>query len=229
MREILEYIRNSRHKGLNDEEIKESLQSVGWSSQKVEEALKADSDNIPLPPMPTSAPTTERISEPVGNVSMWDTFEHILMFISLYALAIALAFILHQLIDQWITDPAVYNYNYYSDNNWQAEMLRSYLATVIVSYPLFVFFFSRISRKTEVEPLLRRLKARKLLIYLTLIVTFVTFMTVIGQFIYKFLGGALTGNFVAHAATTVILTGIVFYYYLQQVKDDRKAFTEAKL
>lgn len=227
MEELIRYIKNATDKGIEREEITKKLSSVGWSEEKINQAFVSISENIPLPSLPSVEITANKPDESSGNVSMWDSFEHILLFISLYSMGTSISLIIHALIDSWIQDPAIYQYDYYG-NQWRADSLRLYLAFLIVSYPIFAFMFNRISKKTDVEPALRKLKSRKILIYITLIITFLLYMTSIGQTIYKLLSGSLTVNFMAHALTTITLTGVVFYYYLQQVKDDRRAATIKK-
>ncbi len=229
MDELLRYIKSAIDKGQTRQEISDKLKTTGWSEEKIALAFSSIDENIPLPPTPSleSASVSVKQEESSGNVSMWDSFEHILLFISLYSMGTSIALILHALIDQWILDSAINQYDYYG-TEWRADSLRLYLAFLIVSYPIFAYMFNRVSKKTDIEPALRRLKSRKILIYITLIVTFLLYMTSIGQTIYKLLSGSLTANFMAHALTTIILTGIVFYYYLQQVKDDRRAASTIK-
>ncbi len=119
---------------------------------------------VPKPPV-SQVSSTEKTS----NTSGWDAFEHILLFISLYAMATSITFILHLFIDKFV--PGITpdsRMSYFSD--FQNTLLRGYLATLIVSLPLFSFFFLDVIKRTAKYLKMRNLKSRKTLIYITLLV-----------------------------------------------------------
>lgn len=211
---IGDYIKKLRTQNVPDDQIKQSLLSVGWSIPDVITALyppPAPDSGISNPPRPNSK----------GVHSMWDAFEHILLFISLYVLAVSITLILHFFIDFWlpgITEERMYSY---SSASWRFSMLRGYTSAVIVAYPLFTFFFWRLTKRTLNTPSLRTLKSRKFLIYFTLVITFLIMLGYVIAAIYNFLNGNLTFNFILHIITTITVAGIVFGYYLQQVREDR--------
>ncbi|OGH39152.1 MAG: hypothetical protein A3B44_01900 [Candidatus Levybacteria bacterium RIFCSPLOWO2_01_FULL_38_21] len=154
---------------------------------------------------------------------MWDAFEHILMFISLYVLATSIALTLYFFIDKWF--PGVTTESYYrssSSNDLNLNLLRGYLAALIVSFPLFAFFFLHITKRTMLNPTIRSIKSRKILIYITLVVAFIIMLYNIISTVYNLLSGNITFNFVLHLLITLSVTGIVFVYYLYQVREDRK-------
>lgn len=151
--------------------------------------------------------------------SMWDAFEHILLFISLYVFVTSLALLIHYLVDKWV--PRFPGSRYLSYSSVGNTVLRGYLSAILVSYPLFVFFFLRITKRTFKNPELRKIKPRKTLIYLTLIITFIVSLINIISIVYSFLGGNVTGNFLAHFFVTFLISGIIFAYYLFQVREDR--------
>ncbi len=216
-KELHSYVEKLRQSGTNDETIKQNLLTAGWQENDIDLAL-----NTPPPPPPIPPSRDQSISAE-SNIhsapSMWDAFEHILLFISLYVLATAIAFILHYFIDHWF--PAVDDTARYIARGFGKTMLRVYNASVIVSYPLFVFFFWRITKRTMEFPPLRGLRSRKFLIYLTLVVTFLIMISYIIYTIFSFLEGNITLNFVLHLIVTLTVAGSVFGYYLQQVREDR--------
>ena len=217
-KELYSYIEKLRKNGSNDETIKQNLMSAGWQESDIDLAL-----NTPIPPPPHPPLSRDQSMNGDTNIhsapSMWDAFEHILLFISLYVLATAIAFILHYFIDHWF--PAVEDTTRYIAHGFGKTMLRIYNASVIVSYPLFVFFFWRITKRTMEFPPLRGLHSRKFLIYLTLVVTFLIMISYIIYTIFSFLEGNITLNFVLHLIVTLTVAGSVFGYYLQQVREDR--------
>lgn len=163
-----------------------------WDQAAIDEALSTQqiiqfSQNPPTPPKVSSSTT------------MWDTFEHILLFISLYVLAISVALMLNSLID--IFSPAVGTSAYsslYNSSGMDASrkmLIRGYIASLIVTYPLFSFFFLNVTRRTLANPALRNIHARKSLIYLTLIITFIILIANIIHIIFTLLNGNVTANF----------------------------------
>ena len=169
----------------------------------------------PVPPAVTSIKSS--------STTMWDAFEHILMFISLYVLAISIALTLKLFIDKWI--PGVtksYYYLSYETNLLKYTILRGYLAALIVSFPLFAFFFLNIVKRTMANPSMRNIKTRKILIYLTLIVAFIIMLTSIITTVFNFLNGNITLNFILHIIVIITVTGVVVGYYLYQIREDRK-------
>ena len=217
-KELHSYIEKLRKNGTADEVIKQNLITAGWQKIDIDQAL-----NLPTPPTPPAPNFRDQSIETQSNLqsapSMWDAFEHILLFISLYVLATAIAFILHYFIDHWF--PAIGDTNRYIARGFAKTMLRIYNASLIVSYPLFVFFFWRITKRTMEFPPLRNLRSRKFLIYLTLVVTFLIMISYIIYTIFSLLEGNITVNFVLHLIVTLTVAGSVFGYYLQQVREDR--------
>lgn len=157
------------------------------------------------------------------HITGWDTFEHILMFITLYVVSISLALVLYSLVDKWFPglNPSL---NRFSSgfNTSQADSLRWYLALLIVSYPLFAFFFLNVTKRTIANPLLRNIDIRKILIYLTLFVTFIIMFYNVFYTVYSFLNGNIYPNFLLHLATTLGISGTIFVYFAYQVREDRK-------
>ena len=147
--------------------------------------------------------------------SLWDTFEHILLFISLYVFAIAFTLMLHQFIDG--ISPAAENTN--ALRYVSKYLVRGYLASLIVS-----FFFLRVKKRAQKNPDVRHLASRKRLIYFTMIVAFIIVLFNITSIIYNFLSGNVTLNFLLHFAATVGVASIIFAYLLNEIKEERKAY-----
>ncbi|OGM28050.1 hypothetical protein A2962_05540 [Candidatus Woesebacteria bacterium RIFCSPLOWO2_01_FULL_39_61] len=152
--------------------------------------------------------------------TMWDAFEHILLFISLYIFTIFLSLLIHYFIDRWIPKSGRSTSSFYGGNT----TIRMYLSAIIVSFPIFAYLFLRVTKRTMENPKLRKLKSRKFLIYTTLVVTFLVSLTTVIIIVYNFLGGNISLNFVAHFLTTLVISGTIFAYYLRQVKEDRQIY-----
>lgn len=210
---IEQYIERLRSQNVSDDEIRKNLISAGWNERDVNKVLTPpppshSSDSIPPPPSK-------------GTHSMWDAFEHILLFISLYVLATSIALILHFFVDEQLPAIEVQRSYSYLTSSWKYSLLRGYNAALIVAYPLFAFFFWRVTKRTLANPSLRNLRSRKFLIYLTLVIAFIIMISNIIATIYSFLNGNLTMNFIMHIIITLVVTAVVFGYYLEQVHEDR--------
>ncbi|MDP1722501.1 MAG: DUF5671 domain-containing protein [Candidatus Gottesmanbacteria bacterium] len=217
---LADYIRNAKNQGLSDETILKNLKSAGWNDAQISEIY------IPLtahlsPPSPPTASTQTAYK----TSSNWDAFEHILLFISLYVLYTSLALTLHFFVDKYVvTNINSTNYASMIQNFYGLSLLRGYLAALIVSSPLFSFFFLKVTKRTLAHPEIRNLPARKFLIYLTLVITFIVLLINVISIIFNFLNGNVTFNFVLHFFTTILLSATIFTYYLNEIKEDRKTY-----
>ena len=215
--DLLEYIKKARSQKISDSEITTNLLQAGWSNEDIRQALAntsvSDSSQLPLLEIPKKT----------AHYGMWIAFEHILLFISLYVMATSLALTLHVFVDKWF--PGIPVDGYSSRNFWgnsQSTLLRGYLASLIVSTPMFSGFFLHITKRTKQDPNIRALRARKTLIYLTLVGTFLFLMYSIIKIVFTLLSGNITFNFVLHFLVTSGVSGVIFAYYLNEVKGDRK-------
>lgn len=217
--ELQEYVKKARKEHINEPDMKRDLRASGWLDRDIDEAIRSNPlIKPPAPPKGYLGISSEGGLAAISSPTMWDAFEHILMFISLYVLAIAFALTLHLFVDRFVPGvPEMYR----QPGNADVGMLRGYLAALIVSFPLFAFFFLRITGRTLKNPLIRAIPARKFLIYATLVVAFVIVTGNIINIIYNFLNGNVNLNFFMHFIVTSIVSGSVFAYYLQQVKEDR--------
>jgi len=215
--DLKNFITKQRANGLSQDQIKSNLLSIGWDRDQVETALRTTPPEQEAIPKPPSTPAETPAHSSAQAPGMWDSFQHILMFISMAVLAISLALTLHLYIDKWM--PGVtpsYSSSYYSTS----EVI-AYMAAMIVSFPLFAFFFLKVTKRTQANPSIRNLRSRKFLIYATLVITFLVVMAVIVHAVYGLLIGNFSLNFFLHFLTTVGVSSLIFVYYLTQVKEDR--------
>lgn len=207
--ELEKYIQSARSQGANDESIKSQLINSGWSETIVSEALapKQSAGEINLPP------------PPVPHFGMWITFQYIILFISLYTSTTALGGILHHGVNQLFQDPL--EVSRYS-SGFGNVFLNFYIASILVGFPIFAFLFIALKRQVEQKPAVRNIKARKILIYITLIGTFLIMIGHLIGTLIGFLGGNLTIQSAAHLGVTFIVAGSIFFYLLNEVREDRK-------
>lgn len=169
-------------------------------------------------PSSSNSPEINRLSQ--THISLWLTFEYIILFIALYASSISLGGIAHSAVDQFFPDNT--NVNIYSSSEYNLGTLRGYIAAIIVFYPVFSLLFLHLKKLELSTPQLKNIKARKTCIYITLIITFIITAVSVTTTLYGFLSGATTSNSLLHFFATLFIAGGVFVYYLWEVKEDRK-------
>lgn len=166
---------------------------------------------------------TPDVKKTTGSHSMWDAFEHILLFISLYVLVLSLSFMLHIFVNKWFPGSLSLNSQALTSlNSLDLVALRVLMASLIVSYPIFSILFLNITKRTNKHPEIRMLKSRKILIYFTLILTFIILISNVIMAIFNFLNGNTSLNFFLHFSITLIICTSVLSYYIYQIREDRK-------
>ncbi len=207
--ELSQFIIKLREQKIPDLQIKDSLIQGGWSEKDVDAALFSTGQTnftVPIPPVP--------------HFSMWISFQYILIFICLYVSATSFGGILHQVVDEYLPDALENtNYSYYSGVN--DYLLKGYIAGIIVTYPLFVFLFIGLKKQLLKQPKVKSLKARKVLIYFTLVVTFLFMICHLIATLYSFLGGTVETRAFAHLGVTFFVAGSIFVYLINEVREDR--------
>lgn len=203
-----DFIEEARKNDATDQEITDMLVKNGWNKSDINSALMPKSDlKIPVPP------------PPAPHFGMWVAFLYIILFISLYVCATALGGILHYSVDELIPDP-LNNTNYGSIVG--SYFMQGYLASLIVGFPIFGTLFLILKKQVLKNPAIKGLRSRKVLVYLTLIGTFILMIGHLIGTVYGFLGGSLTTRSLAHLGVTLFVAGSIFFYFLLDVWGDRK-------
>lgn len=131
---------------------------------------------------------------------------------SLYISAVALISLWWNYVNSMFPD-AVYSYYdpYSSGVRWA-------MAALIIVFPIFVWLTRIINQRGRKDLQKREIKVRKWLVYLTLFVAGLTIVIDLVAILNNFLGGELSARFGLKALAVLIVAGIVFYYYLQDVR-----------
>jgi hypothetical protein len=207
--DLEKYISTAREQKISDEQIKTQLIKSGWKEDQVTEALSPHEGSAPNLPPP-----------PVPRLGMWVAFQYIILFITLYLSAISVGGILHNGVNRIFQD-SLDQANYFS-NTFDDFLLRGYLAALIVSFPIFALLFVMAKKQLSEQPAVRNLSVRKLLIYITLLGTFLIMMWNLFFEVYAFLSGSTTMRSLAHLGVTVLVAGSIFLYLLLEVREDRR-------
>lgn len=150
-----------------------------------------------------------------NRFSAKDFFLHLGVMITLYATAISFLNLLFRIINEVF--PEVDRNIYYWGGGSEISLP---VATLIVAFPLFLIL-GKLTEKTYLEnPEKKNLAVRKWLIYITLFVTGIAFAGDLITVIYKFLDGQdLTIAFLLKALSVLLVSGSVFYFCLQDVRN----------
>nr|MBI5455475.1 hypothetical protein [Candidatus Levybacteria bacterium] len=217
--ELISYIKNALAQGSTRIQINTALLESGWQQNDIDLAfasLNNPANLIPPQPLPKHMANSD------SDTSMWDSFEHILLFISLYVMATSIGLLLNYFVDRWFSPlGSTGSYSSYA-NSFSSVLVNGYLAALIVSMPLFSVLFILIQKRTISNPAIKNLKARKQLIYFTLIITFIIMLFNVVTTVYSLLNGNLSLNFIMHFLVNVGISGFIFIYYLLQVIGDKK-------
>jgi len=227
MEQLNDYIQQARKAKASDDEIRSRLIEVGWSRELVDQALNTSRHHLPPAPAPQSIDAASPAStqhKPHVSIGMWEGFEHVLMFLSLYTFATSFGLLVHQYINIWLPAAAGSGGFFGGDGTRaSASIIRASIASLVVSFPLFAFFYLDIIKRTLQNPDIKHIRSRKFFIYLTLVGTFVIGVAKVVQTVFAFLDGNVTVNFIAHVVLTITIVALIFIRFLADVKADRGA------
>lgn len=196
--DLSRFTRDALMAGRSRAEIAEALQEAGWSRSELAEALEAWADTPFLPPVP----------RPQSTVSARDFFVYALTFGLLVAGAAHLVQLLHALIDLWAD----------ADDYGSLYTIRWAIAVLIVAAPVYLWLTLRERAKLAADPALYRSAIRKWMIYLTLLLAATVLLGDLMAVIYRFLSGDFTVQFLAKAAVVAGVAGLIFAFYLGDVR-----------
>lgn len=202
--ELLNFIQNAKAKKVPEDTIRGQLLKTGWSEYDINEAMTPNSSsgiNMPPPPVP--------------HFGMWVAFQYIILFITLYIWATAFGGMLDYIVDKYLPDTLYARGGFNSFVMW-------YLACLIVVFPIFAFLFLVLKKQAINKPAVKNLRARKVLIYLTLVGTFLLMVVHLIITLFRFLNGSSTLNSFLHFLVTLFVAGSIFVYFLIEVWGDRK-------
>jgi hypothetical protein len=197
------YIQTAREQKISDADIKFQLLKSGWSERDVIEAFTPISSSIKTPP------------PPVPRFSMWVTFQYVILFIALYVSATALGGLLNYGVDRLLPNAA--SSSYFN----MKSLINGYISALVVAFPIFAVLFILLNKQALNQPIVKQFKARKQLIYFTMVITFIIAIIHLITVVNGFLNGNTTVNSLGHFGVTLLIAGTIFFYLLIQVKEDR--------
>lgn len=198
------FVKESLQTGKTREEIAKALESAGWPSAQIANALNAYADvsfSIPVP-------------RPRPSVTAREAFLYLVMFSSLYYAAWNLGSLFFIFIDRAFPQD---NRSFYL-----GEMQRWSTAAVIIGFPVFFLLARYVNKQIELNPFKRLSPVRRWLTYLTLFFASATLLGDITTLIHNLLGGDLTIRFVLKILVVAAIAGSTFAYYLLDLRKEEK-------
>lgn len=200
--ELVGFVRAAKNQGVSDEFVVSLLSQRGWSERRIYAAFSSFYAETLGMPVPARAGQVENAR---------DAFYYLLNFITLGFWTVALGRIFYILIARAFPDP--------TQTPYYAESLRNQIswqvATVVITFPVFVFVHNMIGRELAKRPDLYDSGVRRWLTYLALVLAALVVLTDGVWFISALLRGELTIRFVLDSLVLLVLGGGVFLYYLK--------------
>lgn len=207
--ELQIFVKEGLTKGLSRVQLKETLLKAGWQEDEVANSLALYAD-IPFPiPVPRRKP----------YLSAREAFLYLVMFFTLYGSAFSVGTLLFQFINRWLPDVAL-GYEYVMSAS--TSIIRTSTASLIISFPIFLFVAWLLKKSIAHDPEKRASKIRKWLTYITL---FVAAGIIIGDLITLvnyLLNGELTLRFELKVLVVLAIAGTIFGYYLWDLRGEEK-------
>jgi len=143
-----------------------------------------------------------------------DVFLYLLTLAALIACSVSFGTMLFQIINIYFPD--ILNQ---MPKQYSLESIRFALATLVVSFPVFLWVSWFIKKDIAKLPEKRELKIRKWLMYLTL---FVAAFVIIGDLIAlinSYLRGEITTSFILKIVSILFIAGSILFYYFSELRE----------
>ncbi len=209
--ELHSFIKDSLDKGLAKDKIREVLLQANWEVIEVDTALNhyADID------YPIAVPKRK------PYMSAREAFLYLLTFITLYVSAFNFGALIYQFINKNFHD-VVRQVAAVNDGIVDPVAIRFSLASLIIAFPIYLWLSIVLNKSAAKNPEARGSRVRKWLTYLTL---FIAAGTIIGDLIAllnRLLAGDTTMRFGLKFLTVLVIAGVIFYYYLTDLRKEEK-------
>jgi Domain of unknown function (DUF5671) len=204
-----DFLSSAKNHGIPDESIVMLLRQNGWPERRISRAFSAYYASVLGVPLPIRTGRSEHAR---------DAFYYLLNFIMLGFWTIALGQLFYVLIDRWLPDPVTHLYQ--SSRSLMDEIAWQ-IATLIVTFPAFLFVHRLIGEQLRSRPDLYESGVRKWLTYIALVIAALVVLCDGIWLLQTFLRGEITALFILHSLLLFIIGGGVFSYYLVTINPPR--------
>jgi hypothetical protein len=139
-----------------------------------------------------------------------NVFVYLLNLLTLYLSAIGAGVLIWGLADHWFPDP-IQRFS-------SAGAIRTGISMVVVAFPVFMYVSVYMTRKLDAGELPATSVLARVMTFATLFIIAVTAIVDLIAILYTFLGGDLTARFTVKAFGILAITGLVFLYYLGEMR-----------
>ena len=146
-----------------------------------------------------------------------DFFLNLGVVVTLYTSAITFLTLIFEIIDRVFPDAlsqGYYSYGYYSSG------IRFAIASLVIMFPLCIIITVFNNKQALAVPDKKKLAIRRWLSYLTVFLASLAMAIDLITLINTFLGGEITARFVWKVLSVLIVCGIIFAYYIIDLKTD---------
>lgn len=207
------FVKEALEKRVSRTQIHETLVQAGWQTDEIKHALEAYADlDFPIA-VPRRKP----------YLSAREAFLYLVLFLTLYISAFSTGSLVFDFINRFLPDPLTQYYSLEAS----AQSIRTATASLIITFPLFLFVSHLLGKAIRRDPEKRSSKVRKWLTYLTL---FVAAGVIIGDLITlvsNLLSGELSIRFVLKVLTVLLIAGGIFGYYLWDLRQEEEDATRS--
>lgn len=142
-------------------------------------------------------------------------FWYMLSLVALIFMALSTGQVIFQIINKFIADFS----NGYA-HSFDSGILKFAISSLIISIPLYYIITHQIEKSLEKKELDKDSGVRRWLTYFILFVSSVVIIVWLIATINSFLGGELTSKFLLKTLTVIVISGLVFSYYLYDIRRD---------
>jgi hypothetical protein len=202
---LLDFVEAAKSQGASDDSLVGLLKERGWPTNAIYDALATHYQKL----TGLKVPARRR-----SGAAAKDAFYYLLSFSTLATWTIGLGSLAFTLIEKSIADPLAQN-GYPTQSNYA---LASSLASIVVAFPIYLFVTRLIIRDVRSDPEKLESPVRKWLTYIALLIAAAVMIGDLVTVLEYFLRGEFTSRFIAKAATVIVISGGVFWYYLGELK-----------
>jgi hypothetical protein len=153
------------------------------------------------------------------HLSPKDVFLHLLTMLALYFTAGSIITLLFQYVNVLIPDP-LFSESYDGQRAYLGP-LRFALSSLVITFPSFIGLSWLLHKGYKADSSRRATRLRKWLIYFTVFVTAIIIAADLIGVVYNYLEGELTSRFALKAVSVLVVAGIIFAYYLWDVRQEQ--------